>query len=183
MARATMKKKNKAGKPYSCCRCQEKIVAGQQYYEWSFRYGGTYRQHSTHGAPKQSQLTQSKMSGVYAAVESAEESICGADNPSDIAQALNDCASEVENVRSEYEDGLQSLPQGLQDAGGPGGQTQEKIDALQEFQDSLESAASDIESEDEPTEPEKDKTLEEIKEEWLEDLRQKANEALGELSV
>jgi hypothetical protein len=60
--------------------------------------------------------------------------------------------------------------------GGPGGQTQEKIDNLESFKDSLESAASDIESE------EFDESEESEKEDWLNELRSRAEEALQEFS-
>jgi hypothetical protein len=182
MARAHLKTKNKAGQPYNCCRCAGKIVAGEKYYEWKFRYGGQYRQHASHGSPKQSQLTQSKMSGVYAAVETAEDNIDQADCAADIAAALNDCASGVGDVRDEYQSGIDNMPEGLQQ-GSVAQESQEKIDALQEFCDNLESVASEIESESEPEETENDETLDEVKADWLEGLRQQAHDALAELSI
>lgn len=182
MPRVNVKTKNRAGKLYNCGRCSDPIKAGERYYEWSFRYGGTRRQHEKHGRPKQSQLTQSKMSGVYAACEDAEAAIAAAGSTEDIAAALNDCASAVSDVKSEYEDGLSSLPQGLQDAGGPGGQTQEKIDALDEFASELESVASDIENETfVPVENETDEDS--AAADWLEGLRSQAIDALGALSI
>jgi hypothetical protein len=173
-----------ARKTFPCNGCSEKIKPGQRYYTWAFRYGGKRRKHVEHGQPKPSELTQSKLSCVYAAVEAAQVAITSADTPDDIASALNECASEVENVRSEYEDGLSNLPEGLQAAGGPGGQTQEKIDALQEFQDELESTASDIESESESDEEESPAENEaEKKQEWIQELRSKAEDALSSLSI
>jgi|SRR5579859_2023094 len=189
MPRVHSKTKNKAGEPYPCVLCSETIKAGEKYYEWSFRYGGTKRQHQSHGSPKPSQLTQSKMSGAYAAIEAAEDAIQSAASVEDLAAALNDCASEIENVSQEYQDGLDALPDGLRDAGGPGGETQEKIDALTSFAESLQSIASDLESEEMPTEVEPPakgepaQTLEEAQEDWFDDKRQEASDALGELSV
>ena len=190
MARAKLKTKNKAGKPYRCCRCSEPIIAGQGYYVWKFRYGGKYMQHATHGAPKPSQLTQSKMSGAYSAIEAAEDAINAAATADDIASALNDCASSIEDVRSEYEEGLDNMPDGLREAA-ESGETGERMQALEEFKDSLESAASDIESEEfEAEEPGEDvpldeaaKALAEKKQEWLDDLKQRASDALGEFSL
>lgn len=181
MARAKLKKKNKAGKPYSCCRCSEKIVAGQEYYVWAFRYGGKYRQHATHGAPKPSQLTQSKMSGAYAAIETAEEAINTATTVADIASALNDCAQSIEEVHGEYQEGLDNMPDGLRDAA-ENGETGERMNGLEEFKDNLESVASDIESEEyeEPGDGEAGAFTEE---DWLEEQKQKAQDALGEFSL
>jgi hypothetical protein len=90
MPRVATKKKNKAGKPYDCCKCSDKIKAGESYYEWSFRYGGTYRQHTSHGSPKASQLTQSKLSGAYAAIEAAEDAVATAETVEDLAAALEE---------------------------------------------------------------------------------------------
>jgi hypothetical protein len=44
------------------------IKVGDSYYWWKFRYGGKF---VSKERPRQSQLTQSKLSGVYAAEESA----------------------------------------------------------------------------------------------------------------
>jgi chromosome segregation ATPase len=173
MPRVAVKTKNKAGKPYGCDRCADEIVAGQRYYEWSFRYGGTHRQHESHGHPKPSQLTQSKMSGAYAAIEEVEQAISKAENASDIAAALNDAAQEISGVKDEYQESLDAMPDSLRDSQA---ETQEKIDALEEFENTLTDAASEIESE----EPDEDE--DETPEQNIEDLRQRALDALGEFS-
>lgn len=113
MPKVSEKKKNKGGQPYICEGCSDKIVPGESYYQWSFRFGGTHRQHTKHGSPKQSQLTQSKMSGVYAAVESAERQIAGTDNADDIGALLEECATEVEQVKDEYQESLDNMGDGL----------------------------------------------------------------------
>jgi hypothetical protein len=184
MARATRKTKNKAGEPYSCCRCADKIIAGQDYYEWKFRYGGQYRQHALHGAPKQSHLTQSKMSGAYAAIEAAQEALVSAACAEDIAAALNDCASGIEDIHSEYQDGLDNMPDGLREAA-ESGETGERMQALEEFKDELESVASDIEGDSEPTDEDgaEGDTDDDKVSDWLEDLKQKASDALGSFSM
>jgi len=193
MPRVSTKKKNKVGEGYRCDGCAELIVAGQQYYEWSFRYGGTHRQHIDHGSPKQSQLTQSKMSGAYAAVESAAEAIASADNVEDIKSALEECATEIESVAEEYQDAIDSMPENLQQ-GGPAQEMQEKIEGLQSFAEELNSAASDLEDFDEE-EPVRegcntDEEFEREQSEWqekfddhLEQQRTAADEALGNLSI
>jgi DNA repair ATPase RecN len=193
MPRVSTKKKNKAGEAYGCCRCADPIKAGDQYYEWSFRYGGTHRQHISHGSPKQSQLTQSKMSGAYAAIESAEEAIAAADNVEDIKSALEECATEIESVAEEYQESFDNIPENLQQ-GGPAQEMQEKIEGLQSFAEELNSAASDLEDFDEE-EPVRegcntDEEFEREQSEWqgkfddhLEQQRTAADEALGNLSI
>jgi hypothetical protein len=151
MPKVATKKKNNAGQPYSCERCSSKIVAGEQYYEWSFRYGGTHRQHVAHGSPKQSQLTP-KMSGAYAAVEAAEDAIASAESVNDLKAALEECASEIDNVAQEYQDSFDAIPENLQQ-GCPAQEMQEKSEALQSFSEEL--TGNDLENFDkeEPVEP------------------------------
>jgi hypothetical protein len=213
MPRVSTKKKNKSGKAesYRCDSCAEPIVAGQSYYEWSFRYGGTHRQHTEHAHPKQSQLTQSKMSGVYSAIEAAEEALGSATCTEDIREALNECATEVESVKDEYQESIDAM---ISPDGAVAQECQEKIDALETFKDELESASSDVEDfeEHEPEEPEEPKEVathtpeqfqreyDEWKEahtaweaehaEWqtrhdehLDEQRSPAEEALGNLSI
>ena len=152
MPRVNTKKKNKVGE-YRCDACSNPIIGGQTYYEWSFRYGGTHRQHESHGRPKASQLTQSKLSGVYSAVESAESAINDADNVDDIRAALEECASEVESVKDEYQESLDNM---ISQDGSVAQDVQEKIDALESFIDELNNVAGDMDEfdEDEPEEPE-----------------------------
>lgn len=145
--RVALKTKNKGVKvaQYPCRKCKEPIVAGEKYYEWKHRYAPPSRQHQTHGAPRQSELCTSKMSAVYAAIESVEDVIASgrvADDASGLEDALNSAAEEVRNVAQEYEDGKSNMPDSLQQSS-KGDEIQEKIDALNEFADSLENAASE----------------------------------------
>ena len=191
MPRVQQKKKNNAGEPYSCARCAEKIVAGQAYFEWSFRYGGTHRQHTTHGSPKPSQLTQSKMSTAYAAIESAEEAIANAESIEDLTSALEECAGEINGVADEYQDSFDNIPENLQQ-GGPAQEIQEKIDALQSFASDIEGLSFDDFEEEEPErdEFETDAEYEAAQAEWeekrdehLDTHRSTAEDALAELSI
>lgn len=205
MPKVQTKKKNAAGDPYTCCQCSDTIKAGESYYEWSFRYGGTYRQHTSHGTPKQSQLTQSKMSAAYAAIESAENSISIAENIEDLRSALEECAGEIDSVAYEYQESFDAIPENLQQ-GGPAQEMQEKIKALQSFSNELQDTASNLEEfdEDEPEEPDKpgpddapDPDLTKAREEWeeehsqwedraseyLDEQRSQAEEVLSNLSI
>lgn len=147
MPRVTRKAKNRAGKPYRCVSCPDPIVAGQDYYEWAFFRSRPQRQHASHGAPKQSQLTQSKLAAVYAAQESAHETINISDDPSDIAQALRDVAEVAREMQSEYEEAAEHF--------GGQGENQERAEALESYADELDGEADDIEGESfEAEEPE-----------------------------
>ncbi len=231
MPRVSTKTKSKGGKTgtYQCDGCSDPIVPGQKYFEWSFRYGGTHRQHVTHGAVKQSQLTQSKMSGVYAAVEAAESALASAESIDDIKAALDECKDEVTTVRDEYQEAIDAM---ISPDGAVAQECQEKIEALESFAEELESTSDNIDEyddEEEPAEPEegeinaeavkaweesepelgegeespehkawaerepKSKSLEEWevahaewetnRDQWLEDKRSEASDALGNLSI
>src|SRR5436853_7182846 len=57
--------------------CGKEIQPGEAYFTWSFRYGGRQVRCLEH-PPKQSELTQSKMSTVYAAIEEIDNDMPGA---------------------------------------------------------------------------------------------------------
>ena len=193
MPRVVTKKKSSRGAAYRCDVCPNPIVAGEQYHEWSFRYGGTHRQHASHGHPKPSQLTQSKMSGVYMAVEAAEADIAAAEDVQGLRDALQACADAVREVAGEYEESIQNMPEGLQQ-GPKAEEMQEKVDGLNDFADSLESADledweagsleegvvsdEDADEDDEPTNAD-GITLAD----HMDTQRDLANDALAELSV
>jgi hypothetical protein len=149
MPRVEQKTKSKAGEPYRCDQCSEKIVAGQAYFQWKFRYGGIHRQHTSHGRPKESQLTQSKLSGVYSAIESAQMEIDAAEDVDALREALETCRSSVEEVRDEYQESLDNIPDNLKE-GAVGSQCQEMIDNLESFMGSLESNDLEDFEEEEP---------------------------------
>jgi uncharacterized protein YukE len=203
--------KIKRGKALTCRKCQKEIIAGQQYYRWEFRYGPACVQHVACGYPKASQLTQSKMSTAYAAIETAEDVLNGTiECVEDIAAVLNDCAGEIRSVADEYQEGIDNMPEGLQQ-GAVAQESEEKIEQLNSFADSLEEKAGEIESatnddftEEEPEEPDEEETELEIEEftaacaewetkhaewaalkaeadaEWLSQLVSDAQDVLGE---
>lgn len=179
MPRLSTSTKSTRGKAISCDACRKPIEVGQDYYFWQFRYSPKRTRHTACGRPKPSELTQSKLSAAYAAVESAEEQLPGCDEAADIAQVLRDCASEIDNVRQEYQDGLDNMPDGLRDAA-ENGQTGETMQSLEDFQQNLESAADDIEGEDAPEEADDGEELEETRENWISGLRDRAVDALSD---
>lgn len=154
--RVALKTKNKGVKvaTYPCRKCDQPIKAGEQYYEWKHRHAPPSRQHQTHGGPRQSELCTGKMSGVYAAIAAAEDAMGEAHKTNDasgLTEILNTCAQEVEQVKDEYQQGLDNMPESLQSSSS-GDAIQEKIDGLEQFQDALESAASECEDWDMDTE-------------------------------
>ena len=148
MPKVRKAKKSARGGEYSCVACTEKIVKGQEYYEWSFFRQRPRRQHTSHGMPKRSQLTQSNMSEAYAAEEGLAADIEAANTIDDIKTALSTCRDSIESVKEQYESGYDAMPQGLQDSDA-GQESQRKIEALDEYINALDNAESDIEDFDE----------------------------------
>lgn len=141
--RVKLKTKNKGVRveTYPCRKCQDPIKAGDKYFEWKHRHAPFSRQHATHGAPKQSELCSGKMSGVYAANEALEE-VISTGNPDELASALESAAESVREVANEYEENRNNMPESLQNGNG-GSDMEEKANALNEYADALEEAASD----------------------------------------
>lgn len=213
MPRVATKVKSTRGAKYECVKCSKKIVAGEEYHEWSFFRSSPRRQHASHGYPKQSRLTSSKMSSVYASIEDAEETIPKATEPSDIAEALQSVADSAREVADEYQEAVDAMG-----AAGESGTSAERVSELESFIDELDNAISEIESaefgdaEDEAPTAEKptdrakaikaglskgavkaiDKQIakakeaeepKETKDEWLAGLRDQATDALGALNI
>jgi len=139
MPRVNTATKSRVGKEIMCRRCHRKIEPGERYFYYKFRYGGKYTHCKLH-PPRASELTQSKMSGVYAAVEGAEDALALLQKKNgtveDVQAVLETAADEVESIRDEYQDSLDNMPEGLQGSS-TGEAIQEKIDALEEFAQTL----------------------------------------------
>jgi chemotaxis protein histidine kinase CheA len=181
MPRVSTKKKSTRGEPYNCQGCSKKIVAGEEYHEWSFRYGGTQRQHTAHGFPRGSQLTQSKMSQAHAACEELEDALGNGslDNVSDIADAVQSCMDSLQEVMDEYEEAINNMPASEE-------QNRERIDQLQETYDSLDNAkdysGDDLEEEDSDDSDEERERKNEDNEAKLSGYRDEILDAVGSRS-
>ena len=128
----------KANKDYP----EQGIKKGDTYYSWAFRYGGKYKSKTP---PKASQLTQSKMSGAYAAGEELSDAIDAATTPQDIADALNQCAEDVRSVAEEYRESADNIREKFSESPTID-DCEEKADTLEGWADSLEGDASEVES-------------------------------------
>lgn len=183
---STHKCQGRSAKAMRCCKCSDGIIKGDEYYQWAIKSqrGGTvYRQHAKHGSVRQSQLTHSKMSGAYAAIEGVEDAMRTAETCEDVAEALRGASSDIESVRDEYQESLDNMPEQLQQ-GDTGQQIQEKIDGLDEFAQNLNDAADECEGMHEDVEePEEGEEPDEEQDGGLQNAIERAEEALGELNV
>lgn len=146
---------------YTCSKCGQDILPGQDRYEWSFRYGGTYRRHVACGMPRQSELTLSKMAQVYAAQEDVEDLLMKDDwTEDDVRDALENAAAEVDTVVDEYREAAENF-------GGQG----ENADRA----DELESYSSDLQQVDLPQQEDG-----ESMEDWQAKVRDEVDNALAQ---
>jgi hypothetical protein len=161
MPRVYAQKKSSRGAVRTCGRCGRTILPGEKYYQWSFRFGGTRYNCGDH-YPRQSELTQSKMSGVYAAIESAEDSLPGAETVDDVNAIVQATAEEIRSVAEEYSEAAEAMG-----AAGESSDSRERADTLKSAADELEQWEADVEESDDESDP----RLVIEKEEWAAMLR------------
>jgi hypothetical protein len=160
------------------------IAKGDTYYSWKFRHGPEVKSKTY---PRPSQLTQSKLSTAYAAMETLEEVIGDATDPGTLVDALNQAAEEVREVAQEYRDNRENMPESLQD--GPTGQEmEEKADSLEASADELEEAATEIDNMSAADYIDEDELLDAAREELGEDadddaVKAKAEELRGDINA
>lgn len=130
-----------------CNKCGKPIKPGQRYLKWTFHRSLPTLRHEECGHPRPSELTRSKVSGLYAARESAEDAISSweGEETGDVAQVLRDCAEEAENVKQEYEDSISNMPEQLQESSQVAEDMRERMESIESWTGELDSAASEIE--------------------------------------
>lgn len=180
---STHKSQGRSAEPMPCQRCSDPIVKGEEYYQWAIkqqRGGIVRRQHVKHGSPRPSQLTVSQLSQVYAAIEGAQDDVSSAEDASAIRDALEGCKGEMESIRDEFQSNLDNMPEGLQQ-GDTGQLIQERVEALEEFDNELDSAIGEIEDFDDAEEGNEESQT--AYDEALQTAQDRANEVLDSLSL
>lgn len=152
------------GATLKCGKCGEPIEKGQSYrwFKVGFRSRTKYiRCYKSGCTPKQSEMTTSKMAGVYAAIEDAEanlNALLGSpeDDTSSIKSELESAAQSIRDVADEYREAADASPTGLvfgedlnerADAVEAGADEIENWDAENEEPD-FDSCESDVHDED-----------------------------------
>ena len=157
-----------------CEYCRVPIVAGASYKWVKSRFGPKRVRHGTCPTWRPSELTGGKIATAYAAQEDAYDAIDDASTVEEIIQALEDCAGGARACMEDYQEGLDNMPENLQD-GDVGMQIQERIDALEYWATDLE-GQSGIETWD-------GNEGEEPSEDWLEGQRQNARDLVDSLEL
>jgi len=160
----------------TCSMCRGAIYPGQSYHSWSFRYGGTYYQHAACGYPRRSQLTQSAMGEVYAAIEAAEETIANwnGDGLGDLTSAVEEVAAATESVIDQYREADEAF-------GGYGAtESAERAEQLEGWKDELDGFYPDDFSGEEPEEGEpRTEDQQDEFDTWVEEQRGEATDLLA----
>lgn len=169
MPRAFLKTKNRGGHhTYKCTVCGKSIEPGDDYYTWKFNRGGRYWQHASHGPPKRSQLSQSKMGEVWDAVEAFD--VSEATDPADIKAALESVAEAARSVAEQYSEAAQNILSAFPSGNSTSESCQGTADELEAWASNLDSWESDADDEEGTRDPE----------EWLEEVRNSAQELVDE---
>lgn len=136
-----------------CGKCRAEITKGEQYRWFKVGFRSRYKNircMKSECAPRQSEMTASKMAGVYAAIEGAEDALQALangdpeDDTTSIREAVTTAAEGFNEVADEYTEAGEMSPTGLVFG-----------EDLNERADEIRDAASEIESFD-PSEDEAD---------------------------
>lgn len=179
MPRVYLKTRGPQGRDRICGRSGRVIQKGEQFYEWSFRYGGSRYQLAEFGHPRQSQLTQSRMGEVYAEIENIEDMICNTFPDEWCLEDAADALDQAAQVAQEIADEARSTADEYFGGGGPHA---ERADQMESTQQSLEDAAQSVrELEDEYERSQEDPVEDEDAEEF--DATEKVQEILGGIDL
>lgn len=163
------------------------IAKGESYFWWQFMNGG---KNFSKEVPKRSQLTQSGfLSGLYELEDRISEMKC--ETKEDFDSEKEDIMSEIENMKDECQGSLDNMPEQLQSA--PTGELlQERIDNLDSWYSEIESIEvedydeedlreeikSNNEKEDDVTDEDYEKIIDDELQEKIQEL---VNDAVGQI--
>jgi hypothetical protein len=134
--------------PHDCGYCHKPIEVGTPY-KWvkikSGPYGGrTLRRHA--GCPpwKQSELTTSKMAGIYAAQEDFEASAGSCESAGDFSDLMSTFADAVREVASEYEESADNIEEGFGHETYVSSELREKAEQLNDWADNCDESFDEV---------------------------------------
>lgn len=128
-----------------CGRCGKEIGVGDAYLWIKPRYGGKrIRCMETACRFRASDLTGGKMSGVYAAMESAEDALAGgAESIDDLKEIAGTAAEDIRAVAEEYRESAEAISEHFEGSS-TAEECEEKADELEGWVDEIESALDDF---------------------------------------
>lgn len=134
MARAKFVKK--ARKDY----LDNKIKKGDSYYWWKFNFSSVI--HRQLNAPRRSQLTQSPfLSELYG----IQDDISEMEFTEDVESELEEITGRVQELIDQAQESLDNMPEHLQESSASGETLRERVDALEDWHNELDSIETEIE--------------------------------------
>lgn len=186
--RVTVDDKTKPKPNLRCGACGKDIEPGTPY-KWvktkSGPYGGS-KMNRHEGCPtwKPSELTSSKMAGVYAAQEECDEQIGSCEDVSSLEELRDSIAEQIRGVAEEYEESAQNIEDGFGHETSMSEELREKAESLNQWADDIEQLTFDDYSGADIDDLEEDDedgitAAEEEWDDWLESQRAVLQEEVG----
>ncbi len=177
----------------TCGKCGNEIRPGDPY-RWvqpkSGPYGGIKRYLCmTCPTWRQSELSSSKMAGVYAAQEQCDDDLYNMNDVSDLESLRDDLADQVEGVADEYEESAQNIVDGFGHETSMSEELQDKAGQLRDWAEDIRSVdfdefdEDDVESVPDATESDHEDDVEQAREDWINEQREKLSDEMGNCPV
>jgi hypothetical protein len=130
----------------NCGKCGVEIKVGDPY-KWvavKRQYGGVkYYRCATCPNWQQSELSSSKMAGVYAAQEQCDADVAGCESADDLQSLAQDLAEQIRGVAEEYEESGNNMEEGFGHATYLSDELKEKAESLNSWADEVENTDFD----------------------------------------
>lgn len=184
--RLTHADKSKPKPNLTCGKCGKEIEPGMPY-KWvqpkSSVYGGSKRYRcDTCPGWRQSELTSSKMAGVYSAQEQLDDQLGSCESVDDFMALRDDLADQIESVGEEYKEAAQNIVDGFGHETMQSDELEEKGDSLIEWAEEIRNVDFDEEPDEPDEEPDEDSDEDE-RETWLSEMQDRLSDALAECPV
>jgi len=187
--RVTVEDRNQPLPNRQCGKCGVEITPGTPY-KWvavKRQYGGVKYYRCT-ACPnwQQSELSSSKMAGVYAAQEQCDAEVGGCESVDDLSSLASDLAEQIRGVAEEYEESSQNMEDGFGHATYLSDELKEKAESLNSWADDVEN--TDFEDFDEDSveiddEDQRDDEIETARTDHWDEQQTKLIDAMGECPV
>lgn len=176
-------------KPHTCEICKDVIPAGRGYRYFQVGFRNSYKHircMKPTCSPRPSQLTNSKVSAILAAQESAHDeltSISGSvGTTDDVKSVVDSVAQAIEEVKDEYQESLDAWENG-------NASLEEKVETLEAAHDELDNWAPDLDDsppacDEHAGEPEEScDACESAADLWWSDVIQEARDAIDAVEL
>lgn len=189
--RVTVADKDQPLPNHTCGKCGVEIRVGDSYKHVTVKSGpyGGRTMYRCHACPswRQSELTTSKMAGVYAAQEHLDDTIDNVDTADDLRGLASDVAEMIREVSNEYRESQENMESGFGHPTSMSDELGEKADNLEGWADDIDSWEPDSEEPEEDSwdeeEIEDDEDFQSAHDDWLEEARDSLRDLVNDCPV